>query len=170
MKKMKFTFMLFLATLAITSCSSDDDGATSSVSAEDLLGTWQLTNVAIDGENEELDSCELMGTITITEASITTEESSVSIFDSSECTSQSSSFDYSIEGNAIINNNTTETGDSPIELVGDLGGFGDLLDGLDTQFSQTTEVISVTETTLVIRESVTFAGETSTETSTYTKI
>lgn len=55
------TLCLALLAVAMVSCGSDDDDNRSN--AELIIGTWQLTSETENGQNEQLDDCELMGTV-----------------------------------------------------------------------------------------------------------
>lgn len=50
--------LLLLSALFILSCSSDDESEPNEFN--DLIGTWYLVSLELDGQSQNLDSCDLM--------------------------------------------------------------------------------------------------------------
>ena len=77
MKKTILSVMLGLSTLAfVTSCSNDDD-VIGTINETFIIGKWQLSNTTENGENINLDDCQLLKTLefnTSNEVIITTFE------------------------------------------------------------------------------------------------
>ncbi len=67
MKNLKIIIVLFSATLIFLSCNTDDDGNTvdPNAQAQNLIGTWLLTEITQDGTVEsEIQGVPVSGTIT----------------------------------------------------------------------------------------------------------
>ena len=53
--------LLLLSALFLFSCSSDDESEPNEIN--DLIGTWYLVSWELDGQSQNLDSCDLMSYI-----------------------------------------------------------------------------------------------------------
>jgi hypothetical protein len=159
MKKIK----LFLAAAALVvlgnSCSSDDDSGGSSINQDQLIGTWQIVSLTEDGEAVELSECELTETLVFTASEFTSNQPFTF---NDECDTSEFSLPYTLDGNVISAGvDGVNLDELPIDF-GDL--FGDLIDVEDIEVeteTSTSEITTLNETTLVIRD--TFQDEEGTE-------
>ncbi|WP_415375644.1 lipocalin family protein [Patiriisocius sp. Uisw_017] len=108
--------------LVFTSCSSDDDGDSSSTTSSLLIGSWLQTSSTFNGENEELDECDLLSSAVFTSTQITS-----TLYYGDECAmTESSTQTYSVDGNIISVTVENET--------------------------YTTEILTLNDTTLTVKD------------------
>jgi hypothetical protein len=69
----KLILLFFVLTLSLASCGSDDGGDSSQGDA--LVGTWKVFQRFLNGTQQTLDNCELMGIITVKSNGTFTSES-----------------------------------------------------------------------------------------------
>lgn len=70
MKALKLLTLLLLTTICFTSCKSDDDSSSSENS--EIIGTWKLKAMTVNGAAKQLDACESMYKLQFTKSSMTT--------------------------------------------------------------------------------------------------
>ena len=138
MKKMKIILLAIITTSLAFSCGNDDDSS----SSNSIIGTWQWVSSIEDGENDPLTECDLLNTIEFTDTQLIS-VSNESDNGSAPCTSETSTFTYTIEDNTL----SLTVGDE-ITILG---------------------IVTLNSTTLVLRNEDTFNGETSVTVDTYTR-
>ena len=103
--------------LVFTSCSSDDDGDSSSTTSSLLIGSWLQTSSTFNGEDEELDECDLLYSLVFTSTQIT----STGYYGDECAIIEESTETYSIDGNiiSITSENENETIEAEILTLND---------------------------------------------------
>lgn len=66
MKLLKSLSLTLLMAVVFIGCNKDDDKESSA----SLIGTWKLTAIKIDGQNEVLDACELENRVIFTSTTV----------------------------------------------------------------------------------------------------
>ncbi len=110
------------------------------------IGTWQIVSLTEDGDPVVLSECELTETIVFTSSKVTFNDAFEDF--EGECRTEEFTSPYTLEGNQISSGTGLEN------LLGDLVDVEDLEIG-------TSEITTLNETTLVIRD--TFEDEEGTE-------
>lgn len=125
MKKLN-VFLLLITVTILTSCSKDDDS--SEISAASLVGTWQWTASAENGEEYELDECDLMDTLVFSPDN--TASGTYYYFDGTSCAVdvEDDAFTWSLSGDVLT---ATYTDD----------GISESYDGTITELTDTTLTI-----------------------------
>ena len=128
MKRLKLILGALIG-IIIVSCSSDD-GSNPSNQNSPLIGEWRLMNIAVNGQNQNLNDCMLEQTRTFQ-----TDGSLVEYFwdGMTPCTYNTATFEYTFENDILVSINEAEG----------MNGVA---------FEITNEVLTLNETTLIYKE------------------
>ncbi len=126
------------------------------------IGTWQIVSLTEDGDPVVLSECELTETIVFTSSKVTFNDAFEDF--EGECRTEEFTSPYILEGNQLSTG--TDLDDLPIELENLLG---DLVDVEDLEIG-TSEITTLNETTLVIRDTFEDEEDTEVDVTTYRKL
>lgn len=116
--------LLLLSALFVFSCSSDDESEPNEIN--DLIGTWYLVSWELDGQSQNLDSCDLMSYI---------------MFNSNSNFSRI--WYQTVSGDCIISGNDTGSFVYSSENNSITLEFEDIYDGAQTELLNVLELTSV---------------------------